>query len=455
MFFPPEALKQAYFLSLKLMEKAFKNHLKSEFPYLCQSKLLLAISGGVDSVVLAYLCKEAKLDFSIAHCNFNLRDQESDEDEEFVLALAEKLEVEIYIENFDTKTFAEDAKVSIQMAARELRYHWFDELSTSLHFDYILTAHHANDNLETFLINLVRGSGLEGFTGIKAINNNVIRPFLPFSRSEIEAYAANNNIKWREDSSNASNKYLRNKIRHDIVPVLEELNPKLLEGFQKTQSYLNDSFTLIEDYIGHIYPEIVSKNVYGYELKIEYLKKLPSPKAVLYELLKTFGFSEWDDVYQLLDAQTGKMVLSATHRLIKDRDVLLLTEIPSEENHQQYRIREGESILMLPIGRFTISEVDEIAHDTPNSVYVNKELLQYPLVLRKWEEGDYFFPFGMKGKKKLSDFFKDKKLSLPEKENSWLLCSNNKIIWVVNQRADNRFAITNPSQKILKITYSL
>ena len=381
------------------MEKAFKNHIKSEFPYLCQSKILLAVSGGVDSVVLAQLCKLAKLNFSIAHCNFNLRDKESDADEEFVLELAEKLDVEVFAENFDTKTFAEDTKISVQMAARELRYHWFEELSAAFKFDYILTGHHANDNLETFLINLIRGSGLEGFTGIKAVNNTVIRPFLPFSRKEIESYAKEHKIKWREDSSNASNKYLRNKIRHDIVPVLEELNPQLLESFAKTQSHLNDSFNLVEDYIGLIYPEIVSKSLYGYDLKIEVLKKLPNTKAVMYQLLNSFGFSEWEDVVQLLNAQPGKMILSETHRLIKDREVLMLTEIPSEENIEKYGIQEGEEILMLPIGRFTISEVDKIENDSVHSIYVNEELLKYPLILRKWQEGDYFYPFGMKGKK--------------------------------------------------------
>jgi len=437
------------------MEKAFKNHIKSEFPYLCQSKILLAVSGGVDSVVLAQLCKLAKLNFSIAHCNFNLRDKESDADEEFVLELAEKLDVEVFVENFDTKTFAEDTKISVQMAARELRYHWFEELSAAFKFDYILTGHHANDNLETFLINLIRGSGLEGFTGIKAVNNTVIRPFLPFSRKEIESYAKEHKIKWREDSSNASNKYLRNKIRHDIVPVLEELNPQLLESFAKTQSHLNDSFNLVEDYIGLIYPEIVSKSLYGYDLKIDVLKKLPNTKAVMYQLLNSFGFSEWEDVYQLLNAQPGKMILSETHRLIKDREVLMLTEIPSEENIEKYGIQEGEEILMLPIGRFTISEVDKIENDSVHSIFVNEELLKYPLILRKWQEGDYFYPFGMKGKKKLSDFFKDNKLSLPEKENCWLLCSNEDIVWIINRRADNRFAITDPSQKILKITYTL
>jgi tRNA(Ile)-lysidine synthase len=437
------------------MEKAFKNQIKSEFPYLCQGKILLAISGGVDSVVLAHLCKLAKLNFSIAHCNFNLRDAESDADEEFVLDLAEKLDVEVFIENFDTTAYAEDEKVSIQMAARELRYHWFEELSAALKFDYILTGHHANDNLETFIINLVRGSGLDGFTGIKSVNNNVIRPLLSFTRKEIEAYAEERKIKWREDSSNASNKYLRNKIRHDIVPVLEELNPQMLNSFANTQSHLNDSLNLVDDYIGLIYPEIVSKTMYGYNLKIDYLKKLPNAKAVLYELLKTFGFSEWEDVYQLLDAQSGKLVYSETHRLIKDREVLILTEIASEEKNMEYSIDEGEEIVMLPMGRFTITEVDEVSATAPNCVYLNKEKLIFPLILRKWNNGDFFYPFGMKGKKKISDFFKDNKLSLPEKENSWLLCSGNEIAWVVNRRADNRFAITDPSQKILKITYTL
>ncbi len=437
------------------MEKAFKNHIKSEFPYLCQAKILLAVSGGIDSVVLAHLCKLSKLNFSIAHCNFNLRGLESDADEEFVLDLAEKLDVEVFIENFDTKTYAVDEKVSIQMAARELRYHWFEELSSALKFDYILTAHHANDNLETFIINLVRGSGLEGFTGIKAVNNSVIRPFLPFSRNDIEAYAKKFKIKWREDSSNASNKYLRNKIRHDIVPIMEELNPQFLDVFSNTQSHLNDSLNLVEDYIGLIYPEIVSKTMYGYNLKIDFLKKLPNTKAVMYQLLKTFGFSEWEDVYQLLDAQSGKVVYSETHRLIKDREVLILAERHSDRKSQEYHISKGEDIVMLPIGRFTLSEVEEIAMASPNCVFLNKEKLSFPLILRKWNTGDVFYPFGMKGKKKISDFFNDNKLSLPEKESTWLLCSGNDIVWIVNRRADNRFAITDSSQKILKITYTV
>jgi len=437
------------------MEKAFKNLIKSEFPYLCNTKLLLAISGGIDSVVLAHLCKKAKLKFSMAHCNFNLRGDESDADENFVVDLADALEVEVFTESFDTKSYAEDAGISIQMAARELRYNWFEDLSSALNYDYILVGHHANDDLETFLINLIRGTGLEGLTGIKPENNKIIRPLLNFSRREIGDYASQNSIKWTEDSSNISSKYLRNKIRHQIIPVMQEINPHLLESFAKTQIHLNESMDLIEDYIDLLYPEIVSKTNYGLQFKIDILKKTPNPKAVLYQLLKPYGFTEWDDVHHLLEAQPGKMVFSETHRLIKDREFLILTEKPELMENEVYSILEGEEFEMLPMGTFSFNDVEKISETPLNCIYVAREYLKYPLTLRKWEVGDIFYPFGMKGKKKLSDFFKDEKLSLPEKENIWLLCSEGKIVWVVNHRADARFAITDPSQKIIKITYSV
>lgn len=437
------------------MEKAFKDLIKSDFPYLGASKILVAVSGGVDSVVLAHLCKNAKLDFSLAHCNFNLRYEESDADEIFVEDLADALEVNVFTESFDTEKYAEEAKISIQMAARDLRYNWFDQLSATLNFDYILTAHHANDNLETFLINLVRGTGLEGFTGIKSENEKIIRPLINFSRSEIEDYARKQNIQWREDSSNASSKYLRNQIRHQIVPVLEEMNPQFLKTFSQTQGHLKESFDLVEDYIGLLYSRIVSTTTHGYQLKIEALEKIPHTKAVMYQLLKSFGFTEWDDVYNLLKSQPGKMVFSENYRLVRDREYLILTERPSVKEDLTYTIPQEEDIVMLPMGTFAMSDVDEIAETAYNCIYVDKDVLCFPLTLRKWREGDSFYPFGMKGKKKLSDYFQDKKLTLPEKEETWLLCSGDKIVWVVNHRPDARFAIKDLTQKILKITYSI
>ena len=430
----------------------FQNHLRQQFPQLWESRLLVAVSGGVDSVVLAHLCKESDLDIALAHCNFHLRDDESEGDEEFVLELADALEVEVYVEHFDTRAFAEDNKLSIQMAARELRYQWFEELRESLGFDYILTAHHANDDLETFLINLIRGTGLEGLTGIPRRNDFVLRPLLPFSRASIETFAKSQQLTWREDSSNASSKYMRNRIRHEIVPILEELNPQLLQSFQMTQSHLRKSSHLVEDYISAVFPRVAKESDHGYSFNIALLKTLPHLKGVLYELFKSFGFTEWEDIYHLLDAQSGKMVYSKTHRLIKDREELLLTQLPQEED-TQYTITQDEEVVMLPIGTFHFERVEKVSKTPPQSIYIDRTKLKYPLFLRKWQQGDYFYPFGMEGKKKLSKFFKDNKLSLPEKENCWILCSCDRIVWVVNQRADARFSADNETLDILKITY--
>jgi tRNA(Ile)-lysidine synthase len=403
--------------------------------------------------VLTHLCKEAGINISLAHCNFNLRGKESDEDENFVLNLGDAMGTDVFIESFETEAYAREKKISIQMAARELRYHWFEELRETLQFDHVFTAHHANDNLETVLINFVRGTGLEGLTGIPASNGYIIRPLLPFSRKEIEDYARNAHIKWREDSSNESNKYFRNKIRNQVIPLLEELNPQLLESFANTRKHLEQSSLLIEDYISAIFPRIAKEEDYGYRFKIKMLRTVPNLRAVMYELFKSFGFTEWDDVHGLLEAHPGKIVYSKTHRLIRDREDLLLTTIPSEVD-KRFGISEEEEVVMLPIGTFQLEEVDEISEVAKNAIFVDKKKLQFPLEVRKWETGDYFFPFGMKGKKKLSKFFKDEKLSLPEKENCWVLQSGGSIVWVIGYRPDARFAISDDSKSILRITYT-
>jgi len=437
------------------MEKAFKKIIKEEYPFLCTNKLLIAVSGGVDSIVLAHLCKMSKMEFSIAHCNFNLRGDESDADEAFVKELAEKMEVPFFTQSFNTLKFAENAGISIQMAARELRYNWFEELSNSMEFDYTLTAHHANDNLETFLINLIRGTGPEGLQGIKDKHHQLIRPLINFSRSEIEEFANSKSLKWREDSSNASDKYMRNRIRHHMVPLMQELNPQLLETFAKTQQHLNESMELVEDYMSLLYPKIISRDVFGYALDIAFLKKVPNSKQVLYQLLKSFGFTEWNDVHDLMDAQTGKMVLSDTHRLIKDRNRLLLTEIQDESINKEYQLEKGEEFVMIPeFGTLHLTEVEKFDKSATNSIFVPIRKLKFPLLIRKWKEGDFFVPFGMKGKKKLSDYFKDEKFSLPQKEQTWLLFSGEDLVWIINQRADNRFSVEKGDREILKISFS-
>jgi tRNA(Ile)-lysidine synthase len=435
------------------MLSKFKKHLEEQFPKTLTRKILLAVSGGVDSVVLAHLCRQAGLDIALAHCNFNLRGEESEGDESFVLELADALETEIFIEGFETEAYAAGKKISIQMAARELRYNWFRELRETLQFDYIFTAHHANDNLETVLINLIRGTGLEGLTGIPDVNDCVIRPLLPYSREEIEKYAHGQELQWREDSSNASTKYFRNKVRLEVIPTLLEMNPQLLESFAKTRSHLQQSSRLIEDYVSVIFPKVAKQEEYGYSFKVKLLQALPSTKAVMYELFKSFGFTEWEDVHGLLESQPGKIVYSKTHRLIRGREDLLLTVVSPLED-KIYTIKEDEEVVMLPMGTFQFEPAEELEKSDASVIFLDRDKLQFPLTVRKWQQGDYFYPFGMKGKKKISKFFKDEKLSLPQKENCWLLCSGQEIVWVINYRADARFAVEDSTQEILRLSYT-
>ena len=425
------------------MQGTFKNHINNHLSFLKASRLLIAISGGIDSVVLTHLCHKLKLNVALAHCNFNLRGDESDADEAFVLELAKNLDLEVFIQNFDTNLYAKEHKRSIQMAARELRYTWFYELAEQLKFDYILTAHHADDNLETFLINFTRGTGLEGLTGIPEINGKFVRPLLLFSSSDIERFAKENNIKWRDDSSNKSVKYLRNKLRHEVVPVLKEINPSLLQSFQNTIENLNDTADIVE--------EIKSIDEHNIVFKISEFKKVNNPKAYLFEVFKDYGFTEWQDLVDLLDAQPGKQVLSSDYRLIKDRDYLLLSHVEAKNNDEDILISEEDKAVKTPFGILFFDEANAVLEKTPNIIYVDNDKLKFPLKLRKKEEGDVFFPLGMNGKKKLSKYFKDEKLSLLDKENTWLLCSENDIVWVVNKRADNRFKVTENTKNILKI----
>jgi tRNA(Ile)-lysidine synthase len=440
------------------MLQKLKEHIDINFPFLKGKKLLIAISGGIDSVVLTHLLSELNFDISLAHCNFQLRGKESDIDEEFVKKLSQKTSNQIFTIKFDTEKFALTNKLSTQIAARELRYNWFEEIIKKHNFDYVLTAHHADDNLETFLINLTRGTGLDGFTGIPKINGNIVRPFLAFSREEILAHAKTNHIDWREDKSNASTKYVRNKIRHQVVPALKEINPNLLETFAKTSEHLQESKQIIEDRIQHISSEVIkadsSTALEIIKLNIAEINQLSNPKAYLYQLLKEYNFTEWNDVYNLLSAQAGKQVFSRTHRLLKDRELLLLSLIndDKESTKNSFFIHEDDKEITNPIS-LIFEDVQGKSTENKQIIYVDKDLLKYPLTVRKRQNGDYLYPLGMQGKKKLSKYFKDEKFSLLDKENTWLLCNTkNEIIWVVNHRQDRRFTISNSTRQIIKIS---
>lgn len=313
------------------MLQKLSNIITDNFPFLEGKKLLIAISSGIDSVVLTHLLSELNFNISVAHCNFNLRGKESDLDEVFVKKMAKKLTINCFTTSFETEKIAKKKKESTQIAARNLRYTWFQEILKEYHFDYILTAHHADDNLETFLINLTRGSGLDGFTGIPEINKNIVRPFLKFSRAEIVAFAKENTISWREDQSNTATKYVRNKIRHKVLPVLKEINPSLLETFSKTLENLQESKQLIDDRITAIskellHPLTLDGDESSFKIDVKKIKKLSNPKAYLYQLLGKYYFTEFKDVYNLLFAQSGKQVFSKTHVLLKDRNYLILSK---------------------------------------------------------------------------------------------------------------------------------
>ncbi|PAM93135.1 tRNA lysidine(34) synthetase TilS [Flavobacterium sp. IR1] len=433
------------------MFSKFQNHILSRFPFLEDKKLFLAVSGGLDSMVLLHLFKQLPYEIAVLHCNFQLRGLESFGDQNFIQDFCDQNKIHVFTTQFDTEAFAKDYKVSTQVAARELRYSWFYELLETENFDYILTAHHADDNLETFIINLTRGTGLEGLTGIPEQNDRIIRPFLPFSREEIQHYAQENNIEWREDSSNASNKYLRNKIRHDLVPVLKEINPNFLNAFQKTQSYLQESQEMIEDASIMIYQQVAREAGDDIHFDLNQLKKLPNYKSYLYQWLNEFGFLAWNDIYDLVDGQSGKQILSAEFRLLKNRDVLILSPLPETTEKEEFQINENDTEVNFPLN-LKLCQVDDITIVSNKVIFVDAEKIQFPLVLRKWKDGDVFHPFGMNGKsKKVSKLFKDEKLSLIEKEKTWILYSNDQIVWVVGIRQDDRFRIENDTNKIIKI----
>lgn len=447
-----------------------KKHINQEFSFLREAKLLIAISGGIDSVVLAHLCKSLDYEFALAHCNFNLRGEESDTDEDFVIELAEQLDVEVFVQSFDTEAYAKEQKLSIQMAARELRYNWFNELANHLQFDYVLTAHHADDNLETFLINFLRGTGINGLTGIPKYKDKYVRPLLDVSREAIEAYAKENNISWREDSSNSSRKYLRNKLRHEVVPILKEINPELLKSFQNTLSYLNDTADIVEESLNAVAKRaIVDIDENGITYKVSEFKKVNNSKAYLFEMFKDFGFTEWNDVVNLIGAESGKYVTSNTHKLTKHREFLILTEKGHTERSRsaseksqtvtlsvdaeatRSSVEVEKEIVNTQIGKLIFSDVDTKSDNQKHTIYIDKDKLQYPLEFRQWKTGDIFYPLGMKGKKKLSKYLKDEKLTPFEKENVYLLTSENKVVWVIGMRADDRFKVTSQTNQILKI----
>ena len=436
------------------MQLAFDQHIKSHFPFLFEQKILVAVSSGLDSMVLADLCLKSELNIALAHCNFKLREAESDKEEAFVSNYAKTHKLTFFTKHFNTTHFADTSKISIQMAARELRYNFFDELCDSQQFDTILTAHHADDNLETFFINLSRGSGIDGLTGIPKINGKIARPLLPFSRNQIYEYAKTHNIQWCEDSSNASLKYKRNALRHELIPVLKSIFPTILEALNTTQNNLIASQELLKNHIEDIENRVIKfSSLDEIHYTIEQLKLLNPLRSYIYPLFGKYGFTDLDELYHLVDAQSGKQIHSNTHSILKDRNVMILTPKSALKSDFFLSITDLEKEIKLSeFGvHLNFERESNLGNSSKNTLFLDHDKLQFPLVLRSWVEGDFFYPSGMNGKKKLSKYFKDEKLSLIQKSKVLLLCSNEDVVWVVGMRPDARFLATSNTKHILNV----
>jgi tRNA(Ile)-lysidine synthase len=421
------------------------------------SRILLAVSGGIDSVVMSDLFHKAGFSFGIAHANFHLRGEESDRDELFVRRLAEKYQAEVFVKDFETAKYARKNKVSIQVAARDLRYTWFDELLLKHSYDRLATAHHLDDQVETFLINLTRGTGIAGLHGIPVSQGNIIRPMLFTGRKEIEAYASENKLEFVEDSSNLTDKYSRNRIRHNIIPQLEKLNPSFKTALNETIGHIKDAEIIYRQAIEENRKSIFEIRGGAVSVLLKEFFSLEPLETWAYELLSPYGFniSNVKDIIGLAEAIPGKEVISATHRLVRDRYSLIIVPVENRIERKSYSIGAGD----LQTGTtepvcltFELLDARPAKFDDPQfSAYFDFEKLNFPLLIRKWKRGDYFYPLGMSKQKKLSDFFIDLKYSKIDKENQWLLCSGNDIVWIIGKRIDDRFKINANSKVILKI----
>ena len=410
------------------------------------SKILLAISGGIDSVCLAHLLIKLKYKVEFAHCNFKLRGKESDDDVLFVKNLALSYNVPFHYLAFDTKEYSNKNKISIQMAARELRYKWFRNLRKEISADFIAVAHNLDDRIETFFINIIKGTGIRGAISMRAKNNFIIRPIMFASRDEIINYAKKNKLKHREDSSNKSEKYLRNKIRHKIIPLLREMNPSIDKTIDNEISILEDTFSIYNDSIESVLKKIVVNTKNGYKILQAELLKLNPLKAYVYEFFQRFGFTDFDAITSSIGKESGVQFFSKSHKLLIDREYVIVEKI-SKENFSEAIIKKDFNAISVPINlSFQILE-ERVSDFSHYSACFDYDKLKFPLKIRTWKDGDRFVPLGMKQYKKISDFFIDIKLDVLAKEKTFLLCSDDKIIWIVGHRIDDRFRITTKTKK--------
>ncbi len=459
------------------LHQKFISSIKAQNLFSQKDKLLLAVSGGVDSVVLCELCKQAEYDFAIAHCNFKLRGEESERDEQFVRELGKKYEVEVLVKGFDTEEYAAENKLSTQEAARELRYGWFNALTgnrqhtigkTSIEDNdcplpiakWLLTAHHADDNNETLLMNFFRGTGLHGLTGIPASNDYIRRPLLDFSKEELIQFAKDHQLNFVEDSSNQSSKYTRNFFRNELIPAISKVYPQVKENLQDNVQRFKEIEKLFQFSVGELKKKLCRYKKNEIHIPVKQLMAYKN-KALIYEIIIEYGFNEKqvEEVIKLANSDSGKFIQSPddNYRIIKHRHWFIISPVVAMES-ENIIIEEGEKQVLFSLGEIKIEKIsnlslDKVKTQTLNeSVSIDAKEITFPLLLRKYKTGDYFYPLGMKKKKKINRFLIDQKLSKTEKENVWIIESAQRIIWVVEHRIDERFKVTEKSKQILRLT---
>ena len=420
-----------------MLMKKVKEFIEKEDLFSKQDKILVALSGGADSVALTRILITLGYHCEAAHCNFELRGEESDRDEDFVRNFCRSLNIKCHSIHFETRRYAAQQSISIEMAARELRYNWFSKICEESDCQVVAVAHHKDDSVETMLLNLIRGTGINGLLGIRPKNGNVVRPLLCASRQEVVAYLHRMNQTYVTDSTNLEDEYTRNKIRLNLLPLMEEINPSVKDGLVKTSSYLND--------ISKVYQQAIKESIDRIfitpekEISIEKLMNEPAPQALLFEVLSPLGFNstQVEEVYGSLNGQPGKRFISSQWQVVKDRDLLLIEKVKTANDKPQIIFEE-----VLLTKEFVIPK-------DKNTACFDANKFKGVISIRKWEKGDYFIPFGMKGKKLVSDFMTDSKFSLLKKEQQWVLSCNDQIAWLIGERTDNRFRIDDSTQKVI------
>ncbi|HUM45656.1 MAG TPA: tRNA lysidine(34) synthetase TilS [Chitinophagales bacterium] len=418
--------------------------------------VLLAISGGADSTVLGHLFRKAGFRFGIGHLNFQLRGTDSDADESFVKALALQWDVPFFVTRADTTAISIARKISIQMAARELRYDWLEEVRKKHGFHFIATAHHRDDAMETVLLNMFRGTGIHGIHGIRPKHGKIVRPLLPFYKRELEAFAQENAITFRQDLSNFETDYDRNKVRIEIIPTIEKFFTSFQDSFSENINRWRDAGLLYEAQINLLKKKLLVHKAQEVFISIPKLQQFPAAKTVLYELLKDFNFTAEQAafIHASFDSIPGKMFYSATHRLLKDRNQLIISE-KANADLSEVLVTENDRSIQLSSVRLKLSLYESSDFPVPQDNVIScldHRLLEFPLLIRKWKKGDYFYPLGMKKKKKISDYLIDRKMPLHEKEKVWVLQSGERIACIIGERIDERFKIDANTKKVFVIT---